>query len=1583
MVDEKEVYADSIQVLNENVRLWKEHIANNECEKIDVKNNPEKYNIKNYSISAGTSFTRTDKTTNVTQRTNNQETNISVINTTEIDNQAIGAATVKTTWKGDNGALYTHSGYYNETTTDTWTYTLKENDPLSAVSIDVYDSPTAGWGPIFITRGGQTKCPYQGESKVLYGRTNDPDGRPDVKPGTLIDEATMRIEKPDLAIVPSMISNAPNGGKAFVEIDMQNLSEIGEAVIYNLEMDPTSNKNGAALSIDGYTMTPGRNAVSFFLPAGSTKKTLTVEQVDLSKTDYTLNPTTGEDNSIRLRLKSDCDINVYSEWKTLNVKFVPAAPEMAFEVNHTTMNGNMQGDMFTYSLYGLNRQSQNLKAVRLQYREKGTDEWMVMRGWKTSAYADDIDVKDYDLLPDDDADFRHSERFSSDGIYEVRVQTETQYGELIHWNSEPMTLIQDTQAPRLLGTVTPAASTLTYDQHEGIVLKFNEDINPSSIKKESVSIVGYQNNITMEGSVPDVALMLSQKPYQTEVTLPLTNSNITMEGWIYKDATANGNLLAYGTQNKHMSMGTDENGNVVITVGNEEKKTNVKLPEDQWLYVTFAYDNDKQRVLMTYTGLNDKEPNHVLADADTKLENPFSARGNIIVGGDGTIGRISGLTVWSSLRDPSIAIAEKRIRKANYTPGIVGYWPMDEGYGTEVADLARSRMMKVDENAWYIGGQNIAAHLDGTGAMRMNMATVGTNEVESYAAEMWFRADNTVESNKNATLMNMTNMFSIGFDQGALKLKTFNNESLDHYNDLVDEEVELSTRSYVDGQWHHLALNVWRGQMAMVFVDGKVVKTFEEVMMPCLAADSLFIGGHRTKVLDGETTTGGHFTGDIDEVRLWKAQLTSAVIRERMNCRIDSTYGGLVLYYPMERTIINGSGADMEFDLSDLSKNGAERNLAITDDQKRFIVQAKSTPALKGVKKLLTMPVNYYDIVASDRELNIRLKESALPIMSGNSFTFGVERVYDVHGNACEPIAWKYNTDFSLVRWKDQTIQLKKHYDETLNVDLNAVSNAVTSEMYTISGMTPWIRLMSNIGNTPNTMEDFTIPMEIGNDVAVGNYSCYLYLTDRQGISSTLRIDLNVTGDAPDWTVDPSLYANNMSVTGQIYIGDAIVENTESMIAVFDGKGVCRGVANPRYVTKRDAYFVELVAYGNEDDENKNFTMRMYNASNGLVYSNVNIVTPENGIRSQVIEYTANRMMGSYNNPVKFEVSNDVTQNVNVGYGWNWMSLYVKPYSPDVNTIWSGCIDNVSLIKEKNGAMAQRNDDTKKFEGSLQNMSIGKMYKVKADGSASVNVIGITATSIETATMSSGWNWIGSYSPYTLSLDEAFADLAPMEGDYIKSKTQYAYFDGEDWVGSLESIVPGVGYMYKSTRKNAREFRYPLTSHSSSTCPKKVVVAEGSDLYNSFDPGIYPDNMTVTAVIVDGSESIDNAELMAYIGTELRGIQRAIDGKYFLAIHGSSDDSQSKVKLVVDINENQYEFSGLITFSCDKIIGSPSDPLVLDLQNADNATGIREVGIDEAPDAVYKVSGIRTQSVGSGFNIVRKNGKIEKVFKKK
>ena len=84
------------------------------------------------------------------------------------------------------------------------------------------------------------------------------------------------------------------------------------------------------------------------------------------------------------------------------------------------------------------------------------------------------------------------------------------------------------------------------------------------------------------------------------------------------------------------------------------------------------------------------------------------------------------------------------------------------------------------------------------------------------------------------------------------------------------------------------------------------------------------------------------------------------------------------------------------------------------------------------------------------------------------------------------------------------------------------------------------------------------------------------------------------------------------------------------------------------------------------------------------------------------------------------------------------------------------------------------------------------------------------------------------------------------------------------------------------------------------------------------------------AVVMDGDELVENAEVSVYAGTELRGQSTAAisNGKHFITIGGENADV---LTYVVKTAEGEYQLQQADIFQKDAMEGSMAQPYVLQL----------------------------------------------------
>ena len=1232
----------------------------------------------------------------------------------------------------------------------------------------------------------------------------------------------------------------------------------------------------------------------------------------------------------------------------------------------------------------------------------------MLKQWTT---RDSLLTQGYEMMPDGE-NITQKVKFDADGIYELQAQTFGKYGNAeVTFQSNTIEIIQDTHGPKILGMVSPENGQLTYITRNNMHLRFNEELNGNALSKSAnFRIEGGLNNVVLDEGrpYPDVAVQLNGNSIQTEAIYDLSNSDCAFDMWFYRQG--DGTIISMGTENNLLSLSTHDDGKLRARVGGEDAvfETGKTLPKDTWMYMALNYkrktaaDQDNT-ITMLYATANDKTPVYV---GKNMPANDLDGHGKLYVGGDGMTGMVGRLSIWNNGVSADDLYLSRQNNRAAYTPGLVGYWTMDEGHGTQITDRARSRNMQMPTESWYINNENRAAHLSGKAdsPLKVDISTFQPTKTDNFAYEMWFRG-NEADNDSLATLMSVDNGTSkvvevsdttyleipiinkkaklysrfesdvtlrtdVGFDEGKLILRQDENKKTVRY-DYEDGQfngkmtlpetsnvtkVTLSEKKYLDGNWHHLALNVRRGTSAIVYIDGQAVKVLPEASVPGISSQYLTVGG----TLQIDNTITNCFKGDVDEVRIWNAALDGQLISDRMYERMDNSYPGLVGYFPMEDIHRTDQGNVItEFSLDNFGEKGSRLKIVkdsiVVDNVKvPTITQAANAPALKPGSTNLLLDDTQYDFTASADEIYFSFPEGALPLMDGNDFVATISYIKDEYGNNSEAVQWRFHTNFASVDWGSSTgdyeREFVKPWTEEMDIDISIFNNTGTPQSFELSGMPSWMKVDRTVGTINGDWGYVTF--HLGTDVPVGRHTEYIYLTDHLGIRRVLKFNLKVTGDEPDWTVDTDFYESNMTLTGQIYIDDKICENTDTKIAAFDNLGLCRGVASPKYVRTRDAYYVDMVIYGGasteQSDGTSELTFKVYDASTGTIHPLVGVLIPNKSYALSMM-YTPDVNYGSYDAPVVLDVANALQQKISLAKGWTWMSIYVEPLIEMLE--WQLPRDKNILMRFKNiksqvDGFANVDKDGK-LGGNLEKMEPGKMYKIQLSTRTDFDLIGMALKVKDLPqTMHPGYNWIGTLSSSVMSVDEAFAELAPEPGDRVKSRTAFAEFSNKGyWEGTLESIVPGQGYIYRSKATKEKTFHYP--SGKAATAQARAAVNSSlftlhSSLshFTPVDPYLYPDNLNIIAVVKKDGQERDDAEIGAFIDGECRGAIGCNKGLYFLTVMGSSeDDSQKKMELRVWVDGEEYMVDNARPFISDAAYGTLDEPYVLDI----DATAIRAV----------------------------------------
>lgn len=1477
-----EDFQDMVNFYNIQINKWEHQLYLNEQAKVTAIQNSSEWLRENHSFDAGAAIniSMSNESTKSRVNTETQEINATLGLETGYRFSGLGLGLQMS---ATYGMTLTEEQQRDETETETFSYSLVEDGDDDYLSVDVFEAPD-GFGPIFYTRAGATSAPYQDEEVTEY-----------YEPGTVIMEKTVQIEKPEIEAAVQSITGIPAGGKGTFQVYIRNLSDTKEDGWFDINVVSQSNPDGLVVKMDGLNITSGRPVL---VRAGETMvKTFTVEQSNPDVLNY-------EDIKIRIASQSQKDnTGVYPEiadTTSISVYFQPTCSDIQFASSHKLVNTDTETPV-TLSMSGYNYSMSSLKGIRLQYKGSSDADFTTLQEYSKDAerVAKDKNLK---LLPALEGtskltytiDLRSSQ--FTDQTYTFRAITVCDLGgNEVNNESEEIDIVRDMTRPQLIAQPTPSSGILGVG--DNLTVTFNEDIQAGALSSlTNFDVVGVLNETEV---THDVALSLTgENVAKTESTMDLSGKSFSASMWV--NYSTDGTLFQHGTNDNKFTVKVS-GGKLVVAVNDSKATSKATLPKNKWMYLNVGYDADNNAVSAGYA-----------LDASTvtlinsEIVDPYEGNGAVSVGGGNMTAKVQELAVWNGCRSMAEAQADMYTTKNQYTNGLIGYWQMNEGHGNVATDKARSRnMVLASDNAWWIAGDNYALKLDGAKAVAANIAAINTTGSEDYMVEAWFRAD--ASQNGVASVMSTQAMDVRLNKDGHMEIEL---------NGSTSDVVKTNLR---DGQWHHLAVNVLKSSngAGVIYVDGVQRKQFSASAMPVLYGDKLMLGSRCTSGVYSEFLKGA-----VDEVRIWKGRRTADVIKDNMYNRVKADEAGLVAYYPMERLgldeynqVVTASNLkdavkDKEA-LSCYTKAGVDATATAVKD---------NTPALKVAPSKTNVEFSF---VASERQITVNLTERPYKLEGCNIY-ITAKNVKDVHGNAALPITWGVYVQQNNLCWKNKEAQVVKAGNKEQTFTATIENKGAESEAWSLNGMPEWITADVESG-TLTPLSSQTITFSVAPSLPIGSYETAVYLTGSKNIDAPLYVSVSSEGEAPDWTVVPG--ENTMTIVGQLKIDGVLSNDPKDMIAAFRGTE-CVGVASPKYFSRYDAYMVMLNIYGSESGD---LTYKTYDASVGTVYPAVSVSN------ESAYTFAADKAIGTFGEPVAFSPLNEIEQSISSnGKGWKWFSLYAQPKTNTPSEVFKNAKSAIRAIIGGSSSLVN-------WKGGLDSFSFDEMYKLQATDGYLESIVGEpTEPSNVTISVKNGWNWIGYPVQATNSLNAAFAGAEPQEGDMVKNQSSFSIFTEGEWVGTLNAMVPGDGYMYSSNASATKSFTFPRPAVSGRRDVARRVSA------SCVTPLAFESNMTMVAVVMNGDDVVENATVSVYAGTELRGqsSQAVLDDMHFVTIGGSNGVADVLTYVVTTEDGQSYVLRNSDMFVADAQMGTVQQPYVLQIGKAtdiDLARGDLEV----------------------------------------
>ena len=1505
---------DSVWWYNQQIKLWEDAIARNEREK--VLSNSSNLD-RNISYQAGPSLTYTNSSSR-------EETESLAINFSLSQELAltfgfeIGGNGVEIETGLNMNYSHTTSNATTKSTTTTFSYTIDDSDGGDEFTVDVFDSKD-GYGPIFKTRGGQTSCPYQKETRTKYYR-----------PGTILDQATIQLEQPRITASPSNLLNVPAQSAGVFTVNLINDGLVDQ--VYDLKVLETSNPNGAKIKIDG--IGPNR---SFAVPAGTSIS----KQLEIEK-----GPNHITYDSIALVFHSQCQYSFgtanapdIADTVYVSIQFLPSCTE----VNITNPGdqfvlNNSFSDTLPLLLSGYDINYGGFEKIGIQYKPSAQASWVTL----AEEWFVDTSYIDTNLSKTQTA-FRFNNPNHPAPFLIPRNQSYITYDfNMIQLIDQPYQLraiatckipgnpdkdefsaviggIADRVNPHPFGTPSPADGVL--DPNDDISIQFNEPIEAGSITLDNFQLSGVVNGQEVRHD-KTVSFDGATGYLQIANGFDFASGSFTVEFWAKRNILGtNQVVISQGnTPNNLFAIGFNATNNVEVTVGNQTyASTFAVLDDSTWHHYSVVYDKP---------GLNldifNRSSSSTVSSTNNNFFSSFTSGGKTYFGKNSQTnseffnGSAHQIRIWNRVLSSSVISSRLNVNLTGREPGLVGYWPMEEGRGNLAEDKARARNAEVYAQ-WELSPKSSSASFDGTDdfALLDSAGTIAVSFEMDLTIEFWFK---TAGGSTMTMLSNGGGRFTPnGSNRNGWNIEMAADNTIHVKNDSTDFTA-VST-DFADNNWHHFAIVVNRAANATAYIDGIQQNTLSADNFYGFGAPRLAIGARYT-VNGAIETYDQHYNGSIDEVRIWNSARLKDNIELDMFNRLKGDEFGLLVYYPFENY-------KLELGVPTLTPNFKDGSLSLLDlvAQNGALVTSAQSPAIalqRPVKNInFTWSVNNDKIVINTNEDPSNIENVTLNI--------SVRNIKDVHGNKMQsPKTWIAYINKNQVKWQDDLKTLAKEFNDTMTFSTRVINSGGQVKNYTISNIPAWLTVTPSSG-TISPQSTQAIKFTVNPALNIGSYIEDLLLTTDFGYAEKLSVNLKVRKTAPSFTFNKNLYAKSMNVIGQIAINGNISVNDEDILVAYINNEV-RGKTNLEYVPSLDKYIGFLDVYSNNADS---IRFKVWNSTEGELHENV---TPN-------LYFVENSLTGSILSPQIFDAVNNLAKPIYLNAGWNWVSfpLYDRKMTSLYSFFQGVNFSSGDVVKTiGNNSIAQYGGPTLGWSGSLtrNGLNNNQSYLIYISTTDTLEYKGL-AIDPDTVpiNVAQGWNRIGFVSTKNIEINSALANYNAVDGDLIKSQQAFAvYLSSLGWVGSLTTLEPTEGYLLQAAASST--FVYPRRGLLRiKEEPVQEKLDETLPTLYALNPNQFEASTNAIVKINTCEKLLENEDwaLAAFKDEELRGwvsstkfVNNDQGHQYFITVYGSGNETYT-FKMINQVTGDQMMVDAKLDFEKNQVQGALNNPLQFNL----------------------------------------------------
>lgn len=446
-----------------------------------------------------------------------------------------------------------------------------------------------------------------------------------------------------------------------------------------------------------------------------------------------------------------------------------------------------------------------------------------------------------------------------------------------------------------------------------------------------------------------------------------------------------------------------------------------------------------------------------------------------------------------------------------------------------------------------------------------------------------------------------------------------------------------------------------------------------------------------------------------------------------------------------------------------------------------------------------------------DKEIPMRYSSDGFTVILTpevqNKFIEGVriraeiDTLADINGNwISEPVTWEFEIDRNPIRWNQGSLQEVVYTNQATNFTIPLRNVGLQTKKFTLKDIPDWLSASPPEGDI-GANGKIDIQISVKDEINFGTYYDTLNVETEEG-DEHLVLDIRALQTPPDWIVNPLDYQFQMSAVGKVILRGAESKDSFDIVAAFVGEEI-RGFASPKLIEETGEYLVFMTIYSNIDSGEK-VTLRLWDAEDAEEYWKL----------SQEFTFESNSTRGSLSSPLSFESGGEIAQHVVLNEGWTWLSTHVDGTT---QTISINELSSSFPFKEGDRIVSQTGfeawaSSTQKWVPGKLTFNPNKAYQVFLDSLNSFTFVGQEVTTNELQQkIFPGNNWLGYPLRKNIPVNTALGNLNATEGSVIRNQVYFSEYLAGDinrWIGSLDELRAGDGYIYTSASTDTLSFSF-------------------------------------------------------------------------------------------------------------------------------------------------------------------------------